>query len=62
LTAGVERLPGDAMAGDGALFTPEDAIEAVWGELPLRHDSHPHGVLGAFDACAHGMATADFAF
>jgi glucose-6-phosphate 1-dehydrogenase len=26
-----ERLLGDAMAGDGALFTREDAIEAAWG-------------------------------
>jgi glucose-6-phosphate 1-dehydrogenase len=25
-----ERLLGDAMAGDGALFTREDAIEAAW--------------------------------
>ena len=25
-----ERLPVDAMAGDGALFTQEDAVEAAW--------------------------------
>jgi glucose-6-phosphate 1-dehydrogenase len=25
-----ERLLGDAMAGDGALFTRQDAIEAAW--------------------------------
>jgi glucose-6-phosphate 1-dehydrogenase len=25
-----ERLLGDAMAGDGALFTREDAVEAAW--------------------------------
>jgi glucose-6-phosphate 1-dehydrogenase len=25
-----ERLLGDAMAGDGALFTREDAIESAW--------------------------------
>jgi glucose-6-phosphate 1-dehydrogenase len=25
-----ERLLGDAMIGDGALFTREDAVEAAW--------------------------------
>lgn len=25
-----ERLLGDAMAGDGALFTREDAVESAW--------------------------------
>jgi len=25
-----ERLLGDAIAGDGALFTREDAVEAAW--------------------------------
>ncbi|TAM06226.1 MAG: glucose-6-phosphate dehydrogenase, partial [Rhodanobacter sp.] len=25
-----ERLLGEAMAGDGALFTREDAVEAAW--------------------------------
>jgi glucose-6-phosphate 1-dehydrogenase len=25
-----ERLLGDAMIGDGALFTSEDAVEAAW--------------------------------
>ena len=25
-----ERLLGDAMSGDGALFTREDAVEAAW--------------------------------
>jgi glucose-6-phosphate 1-dehydrogenase len=28
-----ERLLGDAMAGDGALFTREDAIEAAWAVI-----------------------------
>jgi glucose-6-phosphate 1-dehydrogenase len=27
------RLLGDAMAGDGALFTREDAIEAAWAAV-----------------------------
>jgi glucose-6-phosphate 1-dehydrogenase len=32
-----ERLLGDAMAGDGALFTREDAVEAAWAVLdPVR--------------------------
>ena len=45
-----ERLLGDAMAGDGALFTREDAIEAAWAvvdpvlkkhhrALPYKHHS-----------------------
>ncbi len=29
-TAPYERLLGDALAGDGALFTREDAVEAAW--------------------------------
>lgn len=28
-----ERLLGDAMAGDGALFTREDAVEAAWAAV-----------------------------
>ena len=34
-----ERLLGDAMAGDGALFTREDAVEAAWAVVDpiLRH-------------------------
>jgi glucose-6-phosphate 1-dehydrogenase len=28
-----ERLLGDAMAGNGALFTREDAVEAAWAEV-----------------------------
>ena len=45
-----ERLLGDAMAGDGALFTREDAVEAAWAVVepvltthhrtcPYEHDS-----------------------
>lgn len=37
-----ERLLGDAMAGDGALFTREDAIEAAWAVVdPVlkKHES-----------------------
>ena len=36
-----ERLLGDAMAGDGALFTREDAIEAAWSVVePVLKTHH----------------------
>jgi glucose-6-phosphate 1-dehydrogenase len=39
-----ERLLGDAMAGDGALFTREDAVEAAWAVvepvLKTHHRAH----------------------
>jgi glucose-6-phosphate 1-dehydrogenase len=30
-----ERLLGDALIGDGALFTREDAVEAAWAVVNL---------------------------
>ena len=36
-----ERLLGDAMAGDGALFTREDAIEAAWAAVDTVLENHP---------------------
>ncbi len=40
------RLLGDAMAGDGALFTREDAVEAAWAVvdavLKTHHRAHPY--------------------
>ncbi|HWK27822.1 MAG TPA: glucose-6-phosphate dehydrogenase [Solirubrobacter sp.] len=37
-----ERLLGDAMAGDGALFTREEAVEAAWAVVdPVLTDHHP---------------------
>ncbi len=37
-----ERLLGDAMAGDGALFTREDAVEAAWVAVaPVLENHHP---------------------
>ena len=36
-----ERLLGDAMAGDGALFTREDAIEAAWKVVDPVLKNHP---------------------
>jgi glucose-6-phosphate 1-dehydrogenase len=38
-----ERLLGDAMKGDGALFTREDAVEAAW-EVVNRVLTHHHPV------------------
>jgi glucose-6-phosphate 1-dehydrogenase len=36
-----ERLLGDAMAGDGALFTREDAVEAAWAVVdPVLKNPH----------------------
>ena len=41
-----ERLLGDAMAGNGALFTREDAIEAAWTVvepvLKTHHRARPY--------------------
>jgi glucose-6-phosphate 1-dehydrogenase len=37
-----ERLLGDAMAGDGALFTREDAVEAAWAVVDPVLKKHPH--------------------
>jgi glucose-6-phosphate 1-dehydrogenase len=36
-----ERLLGDAMAGDGALFTSQDAVEAAWAVVQPVLESHP---------------------
>jgi len=41
-----ERLLGDAMAGDGALFSREDTVEAAWAivepVLTTAHKAHPY--------------------
>ena len=43
-----ERLLGDAMAGDGALFTREDAVEAAWAVVePVLDDPPPDPSLRA---------------
>ena len=39
-----ERLLSDAMAGDGALFTREDAVEAAWAVVDPVLETH-HAVL-----------------
>jgi glucose-6-phosphate 1-dehydrogenase len=36
-----ERLLGDAMIGDGALFTREDAVEAAWAVVDPVLKTHP---------------------
>ena len=36
-----ERLLGDAMAGNGALFTREDAVEAAWAAVDPVLTKHP---------------------
>ena len=36
-----ERLLGDAMAGDGALFTSQDAVEAAWAVVDPILADHP---------------------
>ena len=47
-----ERLLGDAMAGDGALFTREDAVEAAWAVVdtilknPRRVHAYKRGSWG----------------
>jgi glucose-6-phosphate 1-dehydrogenase len=52
-----ERLLGDAMAGDGALFTREDAVEAAWAVvdpvLNTHHRARP------YKPCSWGPKQAD---
>ena len=42
------RLSTDAMAGDGALFNREDAVEAAWAVidsiLETHHRAHPYKI------------------
>jgi glucose-6-phosphate 1-dehydrogenase len=40
-----ERLLGDAMAGDGALFTREDAVEAAWAVVDPVLKKHHRALL-----------------
>jgi glucose-6-phosphate 1-dehydrogenase len=40
-----ERLLGDAMAGDGALFTREDAVEAAWAVVETVLTTHNRSIL-----------------
>ena len=58
-----ERLLGDAMAGDGALFSREDAVEAAWAVVdPVlkTHDhSHPYRRGGWGPPAANALIAAD---
>ena len=59
-----ERLLGDAMAGDGALFTREDAVEAAWAVVDPVLKKHPRatptsaapGVQRRLSRSSHRMA------
>jgi glucose-6-phosphate 1-dehydrogenase len=39
-----DRLLGDAMAGDGTLFTSEAAVEAAWSVVDPILKRHPHAI------------------
>ena len=52
-----ERLLSDAMAGDGTLFTREDAVEAAWAVVDPVLDQH-HPVL-PYKAGSWGPKQAD---
>ena len=39
-----ERLLGDAMAGNGALFTREDVVEAAWAAVDPVLENHPRAI------------------
>jgi glucose-6-phosphate 1-dehydrogenase len=39
-----ERLIGDALAGDGALFTREDSVEAAWAVVDTVLENHPRAL------------------
>ena len=52
-----ERLLGDAMAGDGALFTREDAIEAAWEVVEPVLKTHPKAL--PYEKGTWGPAEAD---
>jgi glucose-6-phosphate 1-dehydrogenase len=39
-----ERLLSDAMIGDGALFTREDAVEAAWAAVDSVLRTHPRAL------------------
>jgi glucose-6-phosphate 1-dehydrogenase len=40
-----ERLLGDAMAGDGALFTSQEAVEAAWAVVDPVLVNHPPALI-----------------
>jgi len=52
-----ERLLSDAMAGDGALFTREDAVEAAWAVVDRVLRTHPRAL--PYQRGSWGPAQAD---
>ena len=54
------RLLGDAMAGDGALFTREDAVEAAWAVVDPILGTHSKSV--SYDRGGWGPKEADALF
>ena len=52
-----ERLLGDAMVGDGALFTSQDAVEAAWAVVDPVLVAHHAAV--AYAQGSWGSAAAD---
>jgi glucose-6-phosphate 1-dehydrogenase len=52
-----QRLLGDAMKGDGALFTREDAVEAAWAVVDGVLKNHP--AVRAYKRGTWGPRTAD---
>ena len=56
-TSTYERLLGDAMVGDGALFTSQDAVEAAWAVVdPVLAD---HDAALPYEPGSWGPAAAD---
>jgi len=56
-----ERLLGDAMAGDGALFTSQEAVEAAWAVVDPVLVNHPPALIyepGTWGPQAAGTLTA----
>ena len=58
-----ERLLGDAMAGDGALFTSQDAVEAAWAAvdpvLSVHHAALPYAPGSWGPVAADALTAAD---
>jgi len=54
------RLLGDAMAGDGALFTREDAVEAAWAVVDPILETHDKAI--SYDRGGWGPKEADALF
>jgi glucose-6-phosphate 1-dehydrogenase len=52
-----ERLLYDAMMGDGALFTREDAVEAAWAALDNVLTNHHQAI--PYDRGSWGPEAAD---